>query len=83
MTAWLGLFSSLAGLILLLVKQFLSESSASAAQQKAYVLDQAAFENLVNQALTKMRFQASQDSTQAKTVENQVDQSEQDRKNQS
>lgn len=79
MTGLMSLLGSLASLALLLFQQYFSGKAAADAQNVQFKMSQEIFEQMVNQALTKMRFQAREDSGQAQSVEDQVDQSVSDR----
>jgi hypothetical protein len=65
-----------------LLNEFFARSSAKAQAQQAYQVSTAEFNSMVSTVLTRNRLQASQDSQAAQTVETQVDQSENQRKDQ-
>lgn len=65
--------------VMLIVKEYLNRTNAATLAQKAYVLDQAEFMNIVSSVLTRIRLQAAKDSQAAEATETQVDQSIQDR----
>lgn len=75
---FLGAFFSLASA---LFGEYLKRSSAAAQAQKAYILSQDEFNSIVDSVATRNRLQAAKDSQAAQTVETQVDQSVEDRKN--
>jgi uncharacterized membrane protein YhiD involved in acid resistance len=81
-TSLLALISSLLTLVILIVKEYFARLSAAAQAQKQYQLTTEEFDAIVSSSMTRIRFQVRQDSDQAKTVEDQVDQSANQRKDQ-
>ena len=70
----LAFLTALLSLIGQIFDIFMSNRAAAAAAKKAYELDQAEFNAIVSLALTRIRLEARQDSSQAGSVEDQIDQ---------
>lgn len=79
MTAALGFLSAFFSFAALLFGEYLKRSNEAQVASRKYAVDVAEFDSLCSAVLTRIRFKAAKESSQAQDLEKQVDASTSER----